>query len=117
VLALCGVLAVAFGGTVVWALVGALLWGLGAAMGFPVGIAAAADDPVRAAARVSVISSLGYAAFLGGPPLLGLLGGLYGIQQAILSVGAALLLAFLAAGSTRLVTAVEDRGSTGGPGT
>jgi fucose permease len=117
VLALCGVLVVAFGGTVVWALVGALLWGLGAAMGFPVGIAAAADDPVRAAARVSVISSLGYAAFLGGPPLLGLLGGLYGIQQAILVVCAALLLAFLAAGSTRLVTAVEDRGSTGGPGT
>ncbi|MFD3684810.1 MFS transporter [Nocardiopsis sp. NPDC058631] len=108
-LALCGVLVVAFGNAVAWALVGALLWGLGAAMGFPVGIAAAADDPARAAARVSVISSLGYAAFLGGPPLLGLLGGLYGIQQAILIVCAALLLAFLAAGSTRQITDIGDR--------
>jgi fucose permease len=100
-LALCGVLVVAFGGTVAWALAGALLWGLGAAMGFPVGIAAAADDPARAAARVSVSSSLGYAAFLGGPPVLGLLGGVYGSRQAILVVCAALLLAFLTAGATR----------------
>ncbi|OOC54500.1 MULTISPECIES: MFS transporter [Nocardiopsis] len=110
-MALGGVLVTAFGDAVAWALVGAVLWGLGAAMGFPVGIAAAADDPARAAARVSVVSSLGYAAFLGGPPLLGLLGGLYGIQQAILVVCAALLLAFLAAGSTRRITALGDRGS------
>ncbi|WP_239648017.1 MFS transporter [Nocardiopsis ganjiahuensis] len=108
-LALCGVLIVVFSTVVAWAFVGALLWGLGAAMGFPVGIAAAADDPARAAARVSVTSSLGYAAFLGGPPLLGLLGELYGIQQAVLVVCAALLLAFLAAGSTRRVTTVRDR--------
>ncbi|MFE3458706.1 MFS transporter [Nocardiopsis aegyptia] len=109
-LALCGVLVVALGSTVAWALVGALLWGSGAAMGFPVGIAAAGDDPARAAARVSVISSLGYAAFLGGPPLLGLLGGLYGIQQAILIVCAVLVSAFLAAGSTRRSGVTGDRG-------
>ncbi|WP_236568113.1 MULTISPECIES: MFS transporter [unclassified Nocardiopsis] len=114
-LALCGVLVVAFSDAVAWALVGALLWGLGSAMGFPVGIAAAADDPARAAAGVSVISSLGYAAFLGGPPLLGLLGGLYGIQQAILIVCAALSVTFLAAGSTRQVTATADKGKPGGP--
>lgn len=114
-LALCGVLVMAFGDAVAWALVGALLWGLGAAMGFPVGIAAAADDPARAAARVSVVSSLGYAAFLGGPPLLGLLGGLYGIQQAVLVVCAALLLAFLAAGATRRTTETEKAGDPGGP--
>ncbi|WP_223839508.1 MFS transporter [Nocardiopsis deserti] len=114
-LALCGVLVMVFGDAVAWALVGALLWGSGAAMGFPVGIAAAADDPARAAARVSVISSLGYAAFLGGPPLLGLLGGLYGIQQAILVVCAALLLAFLAAGATRRTTAVGNGGVPDGP--
>lgn len=113
-LALCGVLVVVFGDAVAWALVGALLWGLGAAMGFPVGIAAAGDDPARAAARVSVISSLGYAAFLGGPPLLGLLGGLYGIQQAVLVVCAALVLAFLAAGSTRQSAATTGDGE--GPG-
>lgn len=33
--------------------VGVVIWGLGAALGFPVGMSAAADDPVRAAARVS----------------------------------------------------------------
>lgn len=113
-LAFCGVLVVAFSSALAWALVGALLWGLGAAMGFPVGIAAAADDPARAAARVSVISSLGYAAFLGGPPLLGLLGGLYGIQQAILIVCAALLLAFLTAGATRRITAIVAEKNPGG---
>ncbi|AWG02624.1 MFS transporter [Clavibacter michiganensis] len=99
--ALTGLLVVALGDTVPWAMAGALLWGAGAAMGFPVGIAAAGDDPTRAAARVSVVSSLGYAAFLGGPPLLGLLGGLFGIQQAILIVCLALLLAFVTAGATR----------------
>jgi fucose permease len=102
-LALCGLLVVVLNDDVSWALVGALMWGLGAAMGFPVCIAAAGDDPARAAARVAVVSSLGYAAFLGGPPLLGLLGGLFGIQQAILVVSAALLLAFLAAGSTQRI--------------
>ena len=53
---------------------GILVWGLGASLGFPVGMSAAADDPSRAAARVSVVATIGYAAFLAGPPLLGLLG-------------------------------------------
>ena len=50
---------------------GIVVWGLGASLGFPVGMSAAADDPARAAARVSVVSTLGYSAFLAGPPLLG----------------------------------------------
>ena len=53
---------------------GAALWGVGAALAFPVGMSAAADDPKHAAARVSVVSTLGYIAFLAGPPLLGYLG-------------------------------------------
>ncbi|MEV0717466.1 MFS transporter [Asanoa sp. NPDC050611] len=56
------------------ALVGALLWGLGTALGFPVGMSAAASDPVAAAGRVSVVATIGYCAFLAGPPLIGLLG-------------------------------------------
>lgn len=99
--ALGGVLVVALAESAVLALAGAILWGLGAALGFPVGMSAAADDPLKAAARVSVVSSIGYAAFLGGPPLLGLLGGRIGIQQAILLVCVALLLSFLTAGATR----------------
>ncbi len=54
-------------------LLGALLWGAGASLGFPVGMSAASDDPVGAAVRVSVVSSVGYTAFLAGPPLVGLL--------------------------------------------
>ena len=38
----------------------------GAALGFPIGVSAAADDPARAALRVSVVSSIG----MGASPLL-----------------------------------------------
>ena len=31
-------------------------------------MSAAADDPARSAARVSVVSTIGYGAFLAGPP-------------------------------------------------
>jgi hypothetical protein len=37
-------------------------------------MSAGADDPAQAAPRLSVISSIGYCAFLGGPPLIGFLG-------------------------------------------
>lgn len=52
--------------------VGAALWGIGASLGFPLGMSAAGDDPARAAARVSAAATIGYVAFLAGPPLLGL---------------------------------------------
>lgn len=84
-----------------WALGGAALWGVGAALGFPVGMSAAADDPVRAAARVGVVSAIAYTAFLGGPPLIGLLAERVGILRALLVVLAALVVGLLAAGATR----------------
>jgi cyanate permease len=49
-------------------------------------MSAAADDPVRAAARVSVVSTIGYAAFLGGPPLLGFVADEVGTLKALLVV-------------------------------
>jgi hypothetical protein len=52
---------------------GILLWGAGAALGVPLAIAAAADDESAAPARVSVVSTISYASFLAGPPLLGAL--------------------------------------------
>ncbi len=79
----------------------ALLWGAGAALGFPVGISAAADDPVRAPARVSVVSSLGYVAFLAGPPLLGTLGDHVGIVTALLAVAGAVVVSFACAPAAR----------------
>ena len=99
--ALVGLLMVLVGGSTPIALVGALFWGVGASLGFPVGMSAAADDPARAAARVSVVSSIGYTAFLAGPPLIGVLAQLDGILQALFVVVGALVLGLLASGATR----------------
>ena len=74
---------------------------MGASLGFPVGMSAAADDPVRAAIRVSVAGSIGYGAFLAGPPLIGLLAQHFGVLAAILCALAALLLGALASGAAK----------------
>jgi len=72
-------------------------------------MSAAADDPARAAARVSVVSSIGYTAFIAGPPLIGILGEHAGILRALFVVLGALLLGLLAAGSARpLPSAAQD---------
>lgn len=68
------------------ALVGAALWGVGASLGFPIGMSAANDDPARAAARLSVVSTIGYTAFFAGPPLLGELAAHIGYRQAMLVI-------------------------------
>jgi predicted MFS family arabinose efflux permease len=101
VVTLAGLLLVLWGGSIAVALVGALLWGFGASLGFPVGMSAAADDPVRAAARVSVVSSIGYTAFLAGPPLIGLVTGSAGILRALFVVLGALALGLLTSGASR----------------
>ena len=77
---------------------GAALWGVGAALAFPMGMSAAADDPRHAAARVSVVSTLGYVSFLAGPPLLGYLGDITGIHLALLAIVVPILVALLLAG-------------------
>ncbi|HOC12251.1 MAG TPA: MFS transporter [Propionicimonas sp.] len=85
---------VVFGDT--WlAFIGVAIWGVGASLGFPVGMSAAADDPARAAVRISVVATIGYTAFLAGPPLLGFLGDHFGILRALLVVGAVSILAML----------------------
>lgn len=88
--AAAGILMVVAGAAVVpdalAVVVGVVLWGLGAALGFPVGISAAADEPARAAARVSVVSTIGYGAFLAGPPMLGALGDQVGTLDSLLLV-------------------------------
>jgi MFS family permease len=77
------------------AFVGAAIWGLGAALGFPVGMSASADEPARAAARMSVVATIGYAAFIAGPPLLGFLGDHVGVLKSLTVVGAGAILALL----------------------
>jgi MFS family permease len=89
--AAAGVLLVVYGGHWPLVAVGIVIWGLGASLGFPVGMSAAADDPARAAARVSVVSTIGYGAFLAGPPLLGQLGDRVGTLDALLAVAVLML--------------------------
>ncbi len=94
VLAIVGCLLVVFAPAPL-AFVGAAVWGVGASLGFPVGMSAAADDPARAPMRISVVSTIGYGAFLGGPPLLGFLGDHVGVLKALLVVGLVSLVALL----------------------
>ncbi|MCC2336709.1 MFS transporter [Cellulomonas wangsupingiae] len=83
------------------ALVGVVVWGAGAALGFPVGMSAAADDPLRAAQRVAVVSTIGYSAFLAGPPLLGLLAQHVGYRPALLAILVPVALGLLVTGAAR----------------
>ena len=76
-----------------------LLWGLGASLGFPLGMSAAADEPTAAAGRVSVVASIGYCAFLGGPALVGYLGQNVTVLRALIAVAVVLALATLLAGA------------------
>jgi MFS family permease len=99
-MAVVGSLLVVFGGPVL-AYVGAVLWGIGGSLGFPVGMSAASDDPARAAARLSVVATVGYCAFLGGPPLVGFLGDHVGVLKALMVVGALVVPAALAVPATR----------------
>lgn len=99
--AFVGVLLVVWAGPGPMLVLGIVMWGLGASLGFPVGMSAAADDPDAAAARVSVVSTIGYGAFLAGPPLLGFLGDHVGILKALLVVGVLLIPAALVVPSAR----------------
>ncbi|HEY2280600.1 MAG TPA: MFS transporter [Streptosporangiaceae bacterium] len=83
------------------AFAGALLWGGGTSLGFPTGMSAAADDPARAAPRVGVTASIGYCAFLGGPPLIGFLGDHIEVRHALVCVAVLLALAIVIAPALR----------------
>jgi MFS family permease len=85
-LAFAGLLLVIIGPTAPIAIAGSVLWGVGASLGFPVGMSAAADDPRKATANVAAVATIGYLAFLVGPPLIGLLGDSVGLRKAFLVV-------------------------------
>jgi MFS family permease len=99
--AFVGVLLVVYGTWPPVVVAGIVLWGVGASLGFPVGMSAAADDPVRAAARVSVVSTIGYSAFLAGPPFLGQLGDRVGTLDSLLTIAVLMGPAALAVLATR----------------
>ena len=109
-LASIGLLIVIFVPNPYVAMGGAVLWGLGAALGFPVGMSAAADDPRTAAARVSAVATIGYFAFLVGPPVIGLIGEHTGVLLALLVVLVLTAVGAIVAGGAR-----EPRGPAAGP--
>jgi len=110
VTALAGLLLIEFGEVLPVAMAGALLLGLGTSLGFPVGLSSAADDPAHAATRVSTAASIGYVAFLAGPPIVGFLGDRVGVLHSLWVAAVVLAAAFLLASATTPLTA------DGGPG-
>jgi hypothetical protein len=98
--ALVGVLLFAFGNSLPLAFVALGIWGMGVALTFPLAMSAASDDPIHAATRVSVVSTIGYGAFLGGPPLLGLLAEVIGLLPALGSISILIVLAFCLSSNT-----------------
>jgi MFS family permease len=96
--ALVGLVLVVFGQTLPLAVVGAALWGLGSSLGFPVGMSAASDDRRRAAGRVSVVASIGYLAFLAGPPFVGFLADDVGTLRALTATAGMVALGLLISG-------------------
>ncbi|WP_029264133.1 MULTISPECIES: MFS transporter [unclassified Microbacterium] len=82
-------------------LVGAALWGIGASLGFPLGMSAAADDPAKAAARVSAAATIGYISFLGGPPVLGVISEHIGLLNTLFILVALVVTSGLFSGAAR----------------
>lgn len=93
---------------------GIVLWGLGASLGFPVGMSAAADDPRKAAARVSAVATIGYFAFLVGPPVIGIIGHSTGLLYALILVLALIVVSVLASPAARAEHDRADRVPVGG---
>ncbi|MFD3583144.1 MFS transporter [Streptomyces sp. NPDC058683] len=79
----------------------AVLWGLGASLGFPVALSAAGDSGADSAARVALAATVGYVAFLVGPPSLGYLGEHFGLRHALILVLALVVAAVFATPAAR----------------
>lgn len=83
----------------IWfAYVGAALWGVGVALAFPLFLSAAGEQP-QGARSVALVTTFGYAAFLVGPPLLGLLGQAWGLTNMYWVITLFLVMSVIVAGS------------------
>ena len=80
-----------------------VLWGLGASLGFPVALSAAGESGEDSARRVSLAATVGYVAFLVGPPVIGFVGEHYGLRAALV------LPLILVAASVFITSAVRER--------
>jgi hypothetical protein len=85
-----------------WAVpVAMVLWGLGAGLGVPIGFSAAADAPLKAAARVAAVSSFATVAGLIMPQIIGHLGEVIPLREALMVAAFAAVLSFLLARAVR----------------
>jgi MFS family permease len=98
VVALTGLAGFGLAPTLPAATVAVAAWGLGSALAVPIAMAAASDDPTRAAGRVAVVSSFATVASLTAPPLLGLAAESLGARHAMLAVTVALVASVAVAG-------------------
>jgi fucose permease len=101
------------------AFIGVALWGAGASLGFPLGMSAAADDPAKAAASVSAAATIGYLAFLCGPPILGWISHEIGILPTLWIIVGLIVMSGLASGAAKPIAgshvgAGHPRERTGG---
>ena len=64
-------------------------------------MSAAADDPAKAAARVSAAATIGYVAFLCGPPLLGVISAGIGILNTLYILVALVIISGFASGGVK----------------
>ncbi|WP_461475709.1 MFS transporter [Microbacterium sp. HJ5] len=111
VLAAGGLLLFILAPTIPLVFVAAALWGAGVSLGFPLGMSAAADDPAKAAARVSAAATIGYISFLCGPPILGFISEQIGLLNTLY-----ILVALAVASGIASPAAKPIAGSTVGAG-
>ncbi|MBP1915310.1 MFS transporter [Lederbergia galactosidilytica] len=102
-----GLVIVIFGGNYYTAALGIVLWGFGSAYGFPIGLSAAGDNPHGVAARVGAVTTVGYMAFLVGPPVLGAIAESIGLLRSLIFVLIGVTVAGLLAHAAKPVSPVK----------
>jgi fucose permease len=107
IVALAGVSLLLLSPFLIGAYVGAVLWGLGAATAFPAVISAAGETPGRSAEAISLVTPIGYTGFLVGPPVIGFLGQVMGLERALWFVGGLAVVIIALSGATRERTVRE----------
>jgi len=103
-----GVLLVVFAPALWVVMVGCVFWALDTGLGFPVGMSSAADDPAKAAGRVSAVASIGYLAFLSGPAVVGIIAEHTGVQRSLSITAFLLVIGCLVVGATKPLPGASD---------
>lgn len=99
--AIVGLLLLALSPWVWLAVVGIAAWAVGSALGFPSAASALSREPAMTAARMSVLSTIGYGAFLAGPPVLGYIAEHVGYRGALGFIALPVLVSVVLAGNLR----------------